>query len=75
MDKWEYKTISANLLQDSELNKLGQQGWEMAGMSDSSNGSRIAVMKRKLPSSPTQAVQKTKPVQTPNINDDFGITF
>ena len=49
MDKWEYKTISANLLQDSELNKLGQQGWEMAGMSDSSNGSRIAVMKRKLP--------------------------
>lgn len=73
MDKWEYKTISANLLQDSELNKLGQQGWEMAGMSDSSNGSRIAVMKRKLPSSPTQTVQR--PVQKTSVDDDFGIPF
>lgn len=73
MDKWEYKTISANLLQDSELNKLGQQGWEMAGMSDSSNGSRIAVMKRKIPSAPTQTVQS--PVQNQQINDDFGLSF
>lgn len=45
----------------------------MAGMSDSANGSRIAVMKRKLPSSPTQSVQK--PVQNKQIDDDFGITF
>lgn len=73
MDKWEYKTISANLLQDSELNKLGQQGWEMAGMSDSSNGSRIAVMKRKIPSAPTQTVQKTS--QNNLIDDDFGLSF
>lgn len=73
MDKWEYKTISANLLQDSELNKLGQQGWEMAGMSDSSNGSRIAVMKRKIPSTLSQAVQS--PVQNQQINDDFGLSF
>lgn len=73
MDKWEYKTVSANLLQDSELNKLGQQGWEMAGMSDSANGSRIAVMKRKIPSSPTQIVQK--PVQNKQVDDDFGLSF
>lgn len=73
MDKWEYKTISANLLQDSELNKLGQQGWEMAGMSDSSNGFRIAVMKRKIPSAPTQTVQKTS--QNNLIDDDFGLSF
>ena len=72
MDKWEYKTISANLLQDSELNKLGQQGWEMAGISASANG-RVAVMKRKLPSSPTQSVQR--PAQNQQINDDFGLTF
>ena len=68
-----YKTISANLLQDSELNKLGQQGWEMAGMSDSSNGSRIAVMKRKIPSTPTQSVQR--PVQNRQADDDFRIPF
>ena len=73
MDRWEYKTISANLLQDSELNKLGQQGWEMAGMSDSSNGSRIAVMKRKIPSTPTQSVQR--PVQNRQADDDFRIPF
>lgn len=73
MDRWEYKTISANLLQDSELNKLGQQGWEMAGMSDSSNGSRIAVMKRKIPSVPTQSVQR--PVQNRQADDDFRIPF
>lgn len=73
MDKWEYKTISANLLQDTELNKLGQQGWEMAGMSDSSNGSRIAVMKRKISVTPTQNIQK--PVQTKKIDDDFGISY
>lgn len=73
MDKWEYKTITANLLQDSELNKLGQQGWEMAGMSDSSNGSRIAVMKRKIPSAPTQSVQR--PVQNRQADDDLGIGF
>lgn len=73
MDKWEYKTITANLLQDSELNKLGQQGWEMAGMSDSSNGSRIAVMKRKIPSTPTQSVQR--PVQNRQADDDFRIPF
>lgn len=76
MDKWEYKTITANLLQDSELNKLGQQGWEMAGMSDSSNGSRIAVMKRKLPSSPTQTVQRpVQKTQKTSVDDDFGIPF
>ena len=76
MDKWEYKTISANLLQDSELNQLGQQGWEMAAMSDSSNGSRIAVMKRKLPSSPTQTVQRpVQKTQKTSVDDDFGIPF
>lgn len=42
-------------------------------MSDSSNGSRIAVMKRKIPSTPTQTVQKTS--QNQQINDDFGLTF
>ena len=71
MDRWEYKTITANLLQDSELNKLGQLGWEMAGMSDSSNGSRIAVMKRRIPDSPSQTVQKPNP----QLDDDFGIRF
>lgn len=76
MDRWEYKTITANLLQDSELNKLGQLGWEMAGMSDSSNGSRIAVMKRRIPDSPSQTVQKpTQKSQVNNDLDDFGIRF
>lgn len=75
MDKWEYKTISANLLQDSELNKLGQQGWELAGMSDSSNGGRKAIMKRKIPSAPTQTVQRPVQKQSRQIDDDFRIPF
>lgn len=45
----------------------------MAGMSDSSNGSRIAVMKRKIPSTPTQTVQKSN--QSAKVDDDFGISF
>lgn len=72
MDKWEYFRPK-NYLSDQELNDLGKQGWEIAAFDQSTTGGYT--FKRKLPSSPTQAVQKTKLAQTPTLNDDFGIPF
>ena len=72
MDKWEYFRPK-NYLSDQELNDLGKQGWEIAAFDQSTTGGYT--FKRKLPSSPTQNVQKTKPAQSPNFDDDFGIGF
>ena len=70
MDRWEYRDVAINAHEFSELNKLGQQGWEAVG---SIGDSTYFLFKRKIPSSPTQSVQK--PAQTPNFDDDFGIRF
>ena len=74
MDKWEYTTVKAYGSGNSldEINKLGKQGWEAVS---SIGDTQFFLLKRKIPSAPTQTVQKTKPVQTPNLNDDFGISF
>ena len=69
MDKWEYRDVAINAHEFSELNKLGQQGWEAVGQTNQGT----ILLKRKIPSSPTQSVQT--PAQTPNFDDDFGIRF
>ena len=71
MDKWEYRDVAINSHDFSELNKLGQQGWEAVGQTELGT----ILLKRKIPASPTQSVQKTKPAQSPNFDDDFGIRF
>ena len=71
MDKWEYRDVAINAHEFSELNKLGQQGWEAVGQTELGT----ILLKRKIPASPTQSEQKTKPAQTPNFDDDFGIRF
>ena len=71
MDKWEYRDVSINAHEFSELNKLGQQGWEAVGQTELGT----ILLKRKIPASPTQSVQKTKPAQNPSFDDDFGIRF
>lgn len=69
MDKWEYRDVNINGQNYSELNKLGQQGWEAVGQTNQGT----ILLKRKTTPSPVQTVQK--PVQTKKIDDDFGITF
>ena len=69
MDKWEYTQVSAfgaDALDN--INKLGKQGWEAVG---SLADSQWLLLKRKIPASPTQNVQK--PAQKPSFDDDFGI--
>ena len=70
MDKWEYFRPK-KYLSDKELNDLGRQGWEIAAFDQSTNCGYT--FKRKLPASPTQSVQKSN--QSPNFDDDFGISF
>ncbi len=72
MDKWEYTTVKAYGTGDSlnEINKLGKQGWEAVG---SVGDTQFFLLKHKIPSAPTQSVQK--PVQNKQFNDDFGISF
>lgn len=71
MDKWEYTKVSAFGADSLDnINKLGKQGWEAVG---SLGDSQWLLLKRKIPSSPTQSVQT--PAQTPNFDDDFGIRF
>ena len=70
MDRWEFFRPK-NYLSDQELNDLGKQGWEIAAFDQSTTGGYT--FKRKLPSSPTQSV--SKPAQSPNFDDDFGIRF
>ncbi|MDD7269342.1 MAG: hypothetical protein SOT15_07555 [Treponema sp.] len=68
MDRWEYRrgeAIGQNL---EQLNELGKQGWEVVTTVQGS-----LLLKRKLPSAPTQSV--SKPAQSPNFDDDFGIRF
>ena len=69
MDKWEYRDVNINGQSYDELNKLGKQGWEAVGQTDQGT----ILLKRKTPSSPTQSV--SKPAQSPNFDDDFGIRF
>ena len=69
MDKWEYRDVNINGQNYSELNKLGQQGWEAVGQTNQGT----ILLKRKTPVSPTQTVQK--PAQNKQVNDDFGISF
>lgn len=71
MDKWEYRDVNINGQSYSELNKLGQQGWEAVGQTNQGT----ILLKRKIPASPTQSVQKTKPAQSPSFDDDLGIGF
>lgn len=69
MDRWEYRDVNINGQRYDELNKLGQQGWEAVGQTNQGT----ILLKRKIPSSPTQSV--SKPAQSPSFNDDFGIRF
>ena len=70
MDRWEYRRGAVGGQELKELNELGKQGWEAVGSIGDSNS---FLFKRKIPSSPTQSVQK--PAQSPNFDDDFGIRF
>lgn len=72
MDKWEYTTVRAYGTGDTlnEINELGKQGWKAVA---SISGTQYFLLKRKIPSSPTQAVQR--PAQNRQVNDDFGIPF
>ena len=70
MDRWEYRRGDALGSELKEFNELGKQGWEAVG---SIGDSTHFLFKRKIPSSPTQSVQK--PAQSPNFDDDFGIRF
>ena len=68
MDRWEYRrgeAIGQNL---EQLNELGKQGWEVVTTVQGS-----LLLKRQLPSSPTQSV--SKPAQSSSFDDDFGIRF
>lgn len=68
MDRWEYRFVQAYGTVLDEINQLGQQGWEAVGSTGASN----ILLKRKIPSSPTQTIQKP---QVNNDFDDFGIRF
>lgn len=69
MDKWEYRDVNINGQNYSELNKLGQQGWEAVGQTNQGT----ILLKRKSPVSPAQTVQKLAINQ--QINDDFELSF
>lgn len=69
MDRWEYKTVQAYGTALDEINQLGQQGWEAVS---SVGNSQWFLLKRKIPSSSTQTIQKP---QVNNDFDDFGIRF
>lgn len=68
MDKWEYRRGDAIGQDLKELNALGKEGWEVVAPVQGS-----LLLKRKIPSAPTQSVQR--PVQNQQINDDFGLSF
>lgn len=74
MDKWEYTTVKAYGTGDSlnEINKLGKQGWEAVS---SIGDTQQFLLKRKIPSAPTQTVQIPAQNQNKQIDDDFGLTF
>lgn len=69
MDRWEYRDVAINAHEFSELNKLGQQGWEAIGQTELGT----ILLKRKIQESPKQNIQKT--AQNPQLDDDFGIRF
>ena len=69
MDRWEYRDVAINAHEFSELNKLGQQGWEAIGQTELGT----ILLKRKIQESPKQNIQKT--AQKPQLDDDFGIRF
>lgn len=68
MDKWEYRRGDAIGQDLKELNALGKEGWEVVAPVQGS-----LLLKRKIPSAPTQTVQKTS--QNNLIDDDFGLSF
>lgn len=72
MDRWEYTTVKAYGTGDSlnEINKLGQQGWEAVS---SIGDTQQFLLKRKIPSAPSQTVQR--PTQKQQVNDDFELSF
>ena len=72
MDKWEYTTVTAYGTGDSliEINKLGKQGWEAVS---STGAPQQFLLKRKIPSTPSQTVQKT--IHNELVDDDFGLSF
>lgn len=72
MDKWEYKVLhdAGNCESlENKLNALGKEGWEALACPNSYS----TILKRKIPTSPSQTVQK--PVQNQSRDDDFGISF
>ncbi len=71
MDRWEYRRGDAIGQELEELNALGKEGWEVVAPVQGS-----LLLKRKIPDSPSQTVQK--PAQKSQVNnglDDFGISF
>ncbi len=47
LTQWEYKKVGfKDVLNEEVLNKLGSEGWEMAGSFPSSMGAGQAIMKR-----------------------------
>ncbi len=55
MEKWEYKTISTQPESgiriwdiESELNRLGQEGWELASSTNDASNYAFFVLKRKI---------------------------
>lgn len=72
MDKWEYFRPK-NYLSDQELNDLGKQGWEIAAFDQSTTGGYT--FKRKIPSIPSQTIQRKSQNQNRQTDDDFGLTF
>lgn len=55
MEKWEYKTLWRYFKEweegrvEAELNQLGQQGWEVAGMAAFETGNIMIALKRRKP--------------------------
>ena len=43
--QWEYKTVSPSL-EEEGLNKLGAEGWELAGLKEGSGNTTKMIMKR-----------------------------
>lgn len=43
--QWEYKTVSP-ALDNEDLNKLGQEGWELTGLKESNGNTSDMIMKR-----------------------------
>lgn len=73
MDKWEY-IRPEKYLTVADLNELGKQGWEIASFDPNTDAQYT--FKRKIPSAPSQNVQRpSQQNKNRQIDDDFGLTF